>query len=198
VIGSTPAQAGIGDWPEESEEKLPDRSKCRLTNRKLLSDHLQEAESYSQKLKAANQPALQREEVIAATLYTGPVREPHPFQGHTNHTLLLLLADVSKVQRGAPRCVNSSSEFLKGTMVKLCCPKAVAEAYAAGGSSFELAIKSLNKYTTTLHAINSAIIKLGKLNKATKVYRGIAGKALPLEFWEPTSLGSRLASRPPS
>lgn len=31
-----------------------------------------------------------------------------------------------------------------------------------------------NKYPTTLHAINTALLKLGKIQKATKVYRGIA------------------------
>ena len=35
-----------------------------------------------------------------------------------------------------------------------------------------------NMYTTTLHGINSAIIKLGKLTVAEKVYRGIAGMKL--------------------
>eukprot|EP00966_Prymnesium_polylepis_P181174 4196501-Prymnesium_polylepis.1 len=52
-------------------------------------------------------------------------------------------------------------------------------------------MKSLNRYTTTLHGINSAIIKLGKLTKATKVYRGISGMALPDEFWEPNEYGVR-------
>ena len=34
-----------------------------------------------------------------------------------------------------------------------------------------------NKYTTTLHCINSVIIKLSKLAKAAKVYRGLSGSA---------------------
>ena len=42
-----------------------------------------------------------------------------------------------------------------------------------------------------LHAINSAIIKLGKLTKANKVYRGISGMALPKEFWEANEFGVR-------
>ena len=37
--------------------------------------------------------------------------------------------------------------------------------------------------------INSAIIKLGKLTVATKVYRGIAGKSLPDEFWQENDFG---------
>ena len=40
-----------------------------------------------------------------------------------------------------------------------------------------------NRYTTTLHVINSAVVKLGKLQKAEKVYRGMAGGVLPEQFW---------------
>ena len=36
-----------------------------------------------------------------------------------------------------------------------------------------------NVYTTMLHVINSACIKLGKLTSAAKVYRGISGRHLP-------------------
>ena len=42
-----------------------------------------------------------------------------------------------------------------------------------------------NPYTTTLHTINSAIIKLGKLTPACKVYRGISGGVLPEQFRKP-------------
>lgn len=41
-----------------------------------------------------------------------------------------------------------------------------------------------NKYVTTLHIINSGIVKSGKIMTATKVYRGISGGLLPQEFWE--------------
>ena len=73
---------------------------------------------------------------------------------------------------------SPDSDFLKNTMVSLCCPKDVAEQFqgnakifqpANGELSFEQAKAALNRYTTTLHGINSAIIKLGKLTKATKV-----------------------------
>ena len=36
-----------------------------------------------------------------------------------------------------------------------------------------------NLYTTTLHCINSSVVKLGKLTVARPVYRGIAGGLLP-------------------
>ena len=95
---------------------------------------------------------------------------------------------------GVLRGLQSESFFLRNTMVTLCCPKHVSDAYMGtakvfeqptdGTLSFEQAKKNLNKYTTTLHAINSAIVKLGKLTVATKVYRGIAGMKLPDEFWQ--------------
>ena len=90
------------------------------------------------------------------------------------------------------RGLQSESDFLKNNMIKLCCPKDKAKEYqgtakiselANGTLPFEEAKKSLNIYTTTLHAVNSAVIKLGKLTKAQTVYRGIGGKALPKEFW---------------
>ena len=46
-----------------------------------------------------------------------------------------------------------------------------------------------NRYTTTLHVINSAIVKLGQLTQASTVYRGISGGVLPDEFWEANEYG---------
>ena len=36
-----------------------------------------------------------------------------------------------------------------------------------------------NRYVTTLHAMNSTIVKLSKLTIAGKVYRGVSGGMLP-------------------
>ena len=85
---------------------------------------------------------------------------------------------------GVLRGLQSESAFLRNTMVQLCCPAATFKLYADGELSFEEAKRKLNRYTTTLHAINSVIIKAGKLTVATKVYRGIAGMSLPTKFWE--------------
>jgi hypothetical protein len=46
-----------------------------------------------------------------------------------------------------------------------------------------------NNYVTTIHAINSCVIKLSKLTKAGKVWRGIKDAALPKEFWIPNDMG---------
>ena len=40
-----------------------------------------------------------------------------------------------------------------------------------------------NFYTTTIHAINSVVIKLSKLTVACPVYRGLKDAAPPGEFW---------------
>ena len=39
-------------------------------------------------------------------------------------------------------------------------------------------------FTTSLHVTSSAIVKLGKLVKAEKVYRGVAGRRLPQQLIE--------------
>ena len=45
-----------------------------------------------------------------------------------------------------------------------------------------------NKYVTSLHACNSAVVKLGKLTSAAIVYRGVSG-LLPEAFWTPNRWG---------
>ena len=48
-----------------------------------------------------------------------------------------------------------------------------------------------NTYTTTIHVINSCIVKSSKLTKVATVYRGIVGGVLPDAFWTPNSHGVR-------
>ena len=42
-----------------------------------------------------------------------------------------------------------------------------------------------NQYTTTIHAINSFILKASKLTRASKVFRGLTRASLPDSFWKP-------------
>ena len=48
-----------------------------------------------------------------------------------------------------------------------------------------------NRYTTTLHCINSSVVKLSKLTRVERVYRGLKAGVLPNEFWEPNEVGVR-------
>ena len=45
------------------------------------------------------------------------------------------------------------------------------------------------EYTTTIHTINSVVIKLSKLTIATPVYRGVAGMRLPRSMHERDRFG---------
>ncbi len=48
-----------------------------------------------------------------------------------------------------------------------------------------------DQYVTTMHAINSAILKLSRKQRACSVYRGVVGGVLPKEFWEADEQGVR-------
>ena len=91
--------------------------------------------------------------------------------------------------------MDGKDEFLVNKMVELCCAAEVSEQFKAGVRqqglrlAHELVRSQVNRYTTTLHAINSAIIKLSKLTYAGRIYRGIAGMGLPREFWRPNEHG---------
>ena len=69
---------------------------------------------------------------------------------------------------------SPNNKYLTKSMMQLCCRKDIADQYCGDKLSFEQAKTSLNTYTTTLHGINSAIIKLGKLTVATKVRTTLA------------------------
>jgi len=187
-------------WPAESDVKLRDRDKCR--RKPFLKELIDKAREHNERLKDANQPPLVDEELIAANLYTGPVHAP-PLRRHAcclsppskpARSLLRLPIPTPTLQmffkyNAVLRGLQSDSDFLKNTMVQLCGPEPKWKEYigsasihqpANGALSFEQAKSSLNKYTTTLHGINSAIIKLGKLTKATKVPRAKCCPGPPL------------------
>ena len=48
-----------------------------------------------------------------------------------------------------------------------------------------------NNYKTTIYMIDSAIMKLSKLTKCDRVYRGMTGGLLPEQFWKSDDQGVR-------
>jgi NLR family CARD domain-containing protein 3 len=46
-----------------------------------------------------------------------------------------------------------------------------------------------NQYTTSIHAINSCVIKLSKLTVACRIWRGFTGARLPPSFWQKNTYG---------
>jgi len=124
----------------------------------------------NRKLRALGEPEMTIEEAIGLRLYTGP-----------------LFVKYNSVLRG----LNSEVDFLQKQLVGLCCGAEVSEQLAAREISFAQAKGKVNRYTTTLHVINSGIVKTSKLTFAGKVYRGVAGMALPDAFWQANADGVR-------
>ena len=115
-------------------------------------------------LELLNEPLLIKEEIFGARLYTGP-----------------LFMKYNAVMRG----VDTDVEFLQNQMKQLCCSR------EDRAKAFSVAKQKANTYVTTLHVINSAIVKLSKLTKVSKVYRGVSGMRLPASFMEANNLGVR-------
>ena len=65
---------------------------------------------------------------------------------------------------------------------------AVLRQHAGCVADFEALCRG-NTYTCTLHACNSALIKLSKLSAATTVYRGLGGAVPPEAFFTPDEKG---------
>ena len=116
------------------------------------------------------EPEMIVEEAMGLRLYTGP-----------------LFVKYNAVLRG----LNSKVAFLQKALVGYCCDAATAEQFANGTIRYADAKIKLNLFTTTLHVINSGIVKTSKLTYAGKVYRGVSGLALPPEFWTPNKHGVR-------
>ena len=92
-------QQGLSSWPSESADKLPDRTLCR----KLLplAEIQREAEVRNEQLQGAGHTMLINEELIAARLYTGPVR------ARTSPLPLALFSPPC----GVCRCLSSTTRF---------------------------------------------------------------------------------------
>ena len=118
------------------------------------------------------------------------------FLGYLHHTMNMRLADshervllfpealalrlytgplfekYNSVCRGGS-LTGDSVAFMKEKFEELC-----------GGGDGEV-----NRYTTTIYVVTSALIKASKLTKAETVYRGMAGGTLPKQFWESDASG---------
>ena len=131
-------------------------------------------------LKDHEEEPLGDEEFSAARLYTGPM------------CALACTDETALAVRFSERSANVSppvsySRFVKYNLV------------LRGGMDnapdiFKANLETLchgNRYTTTIHSINSSIVKLSKLTKATKLFRGIRGATLPDKLWKANPLNLR-------
>jgi len=111
-------------------------------------------------LKGAGVEPLVDAECIAARLYTGPL--------HLKYCSVL--KGLSRVNVAKPsEAARQQDEEQLLYFERLCCG---------------------NTYATTIHALNSSLIKLAKLGTAQRVYRGVSSAVLPEWLWEATTGGS--------
>ena len=85
----------------------------------------------------------------------------------------------------AARLYTGSMYFKYNNTLRACSAGANASAKEAA------ALCLGNTYVCTIHAANSAIVKLSKLTRVCKIYRGISGGNVPRSFFEPNSAGLR-------
>jgi len=172
-------QKAVGEKVDETEvdrvaekEKLPSHKEDK--NAKEVID----VDRQGWKLdNFADQPKIKKaglwlEEVAGIRLYTGPMFRPY-----------------NAVLRG----IKSTSEYVQKELVELCCDAETEAQFKAKTITFELAKATANMYTTTLHAINSGIVKLSKqtdLTDSPVVFRGVSGGVLPKQFWEKNHHGA--------
>ncbi len=136
----------------------------------------------NEKLRELDQPPLRDEEFYAARLYTGPSERA-------------IRTDVGTPKLAlSPAFASRRSVYLKYNASLRCKGMRSVDGQNKNKQWAEkqfLAYCNGNWYTSTIHAINSAVVKLGKLSKATKVYRGISNRALSKEMLMPNEYNVR-------
>ena len=79
-------------------------------------------------------------------------------------------------------------------MLPPCCPHVLPPRVAVGAWATSNEMDGVhwewhNKYTTTIHAINSVVVKCSRLTKVQPLYRGWTGATLPESFFEEDDMG---------
>ena len=148
------------------------RSDPRRRRPQAIEELLPKMEEQNQRLAAIHQSPMVKEELLAARLYSGPMcigAAPVPRIGPDT------LSSVA--------CSLCAFRYHKYNLV-LRSFSGVADIR----KQFERDCKG-NLYPTTIHGINSAVIKLSKLQVACPVYRGSTRAVLPPQFWKKDEFG---------
>ena len=158
--------ATLDSWPVEAELKLPDRKLRRIPE--PLSIYEERMHAKNEELAAANHTRMVIEEVVAGRLYTGPMFEKYNavlrfFSGKSRYT----------VEEKIPVLQQRCEDIHLGQWIPI-------------DDGVRMWVW-WNKYATTIHAINSCVLKLSKLTKAVEVWRGFVGATLPAAFFDPNA-----------
>ena len=128
-------------------------------------------------LVSAGQTPLILEELIAGRLYTGPMYEKY-------NAVLRFFA--LKNEDGSVRTEYASEADVPFLQKKCGALDLGAWRAAAEGS---VRWEWSNTYTTTIHAINSVVVKCSRLTKVGALYRGWTDATLPRSFFEADAMG---------
>ena len=169
-----------------------------------LERHVEEQNA---RLLEQREPALTLVEAFGARLYTGPLHYKYNAvlrglsAARLDSPVLFLRCDMVRLccskedaashaqAADEAKAKRLAEESLFDERKPTAADEKALREYTHG--AYEKVVQRMNKYTTTLHAINSAIIKLSKLTKVSTVYRGIHDFVLPDQFWTPNRYGVR-------
>jgi hypothetical protein len=118
------------------------------------------------------------EELVGGRLYTGPMYEKY------NSVLRFFSGTTTYASRAAVPFLQTKCEQL-GLGEWFEHPGDATD----GTAGVRWKWLSLTRYATTIHSINSAVLKLSRLTTARPVYRGFSGARLPASFWEASADG---------
>ena len=173
----------------------------RTANAKPLAYYEQKMAAQNKLLQRKGHTQMTVEELVAARLCTPTPHRPTQTYGATDppsHRLLCArhVADTGPMYEkynGVLRCFSAPLERGKASPE----PFLQARAGRLGLGTWAVVDKENgriawmwhNKYPTSLHAINSAVLKLSKLSAVATVYRGFTDAVLPKSFFKPNEDG---------
>ena len=132
------------------------------------------------RLVDAGQPELILEELIGGRLYTGPCYEKYN----------AVLRFFSGRNPDGSVALSYASPLAVPFLQKKCSTLNLGE-WAPTGEGEAVRWEWHNKYPTTIHAINSIVVKMARLTKIVPLYRGWTGGTLPKDFFQPDQHGLR-------
>ena len=142
-----------------------------------LEEFVEAASEKNEQLRQASMEPLQPVEILCARLYTGPMYCKY-------NTVLRDIGHLFNRMSASARAALSAKEIQKLLLDHQEQQRSEEKSKPPKerrGRGFPGHTKG-NLYTTTLHVINSAVLKLGKLTQATTVYRGISFRTLPKQM----------------
>ena len=116
--------------------------------------------------------SVNKAEILAVRLYTGPMYELY------NHVLRAAQIKPAPGSLTEPAQLTGDRTYPHG-------PGRTSTGVLSDG-------KTAGRFVTTIHSINSAILKLSQLTPIATVYRGCSGRDMPEQLLRPDAWGSKL------